>query len=223
MRFGFFLGEALGSLRRNWVMTMAAVITVFISTVILGVVLVTGKNLDEGATSLKNRVMIEVFIKDETTPQQQKEFEQRIGAMPEVKEYAFVSKDEALERFQESYSERITANLPINPLPASYEIYVKDADQVDAVAARFYDEAIVDHTPGTQDFGQRFVISGAVLKSKCQPIRRQAVSKLAGCARCHVRLDQNKSTSHPADLLRACDYLNRIGLLAAIGACQAHT
>ncbi len=151
MRFGFFLSEALGSLRRNWVMTMAAVITVFISTAILGVVLVTDRNLDQGATSLKNRVLIEVFIKDDTTPEQQAAFEQKIMAMPEVKEFDFVTKEEALERFRKSFGERITASLPINPLPASYEIYVKDADQVDTVAARFYDEKIVDHTPGTND------------------------------------------------------------------------
>jgi cell division transport system permease protein len=151
MRLGFFLAEALGSLRRNWVMTMAAVITVFISTAILGIVLVTDSNLDQGATSLKNRVMIEVFIKDETTPEQQKAFEQKVTAMPEVKEITFVSKEEALDRFRKSFGERITASLPINPLPASYEVYVKDADQVDIVAARFYDEPIVSHTPGTKD------------------------------------------------------------------------
>ena len=67
MRLGFFLSEAFGSMRRNWVMAMAAVITVFISTAILGAVLVTRDNLNQGATSLKNRVMIEVFIKDDAT------------------------------------------------------------------------------------------------------------------------------------------------------------
>jgi len=151
VRLGFFLAEAFGSLRRNWVMTMAAVITVFISTAILGTVLVTDKNLDRGATSLKNRVMIEVFIKDEATPQQQKAFEQKVLTMPEVKEVTFVSKEEALDRFRDSFGERITASLPVNPLPASFEVYVKDAGQVDAVAKRFYDEEIVSHTPGTQD------------------------------------------------------------------------
>jgi len=151
VRVGFFLSEALGSLRRNWVMTMAAVITVFISTVILGGVLVLGENLNRGATSLENRVMIEVFIKDETTPQQQQEFQQRVLAMPEVKEVKFVSKDEALRRFQETVGSYVTKNLPTNPLPASFEVFVNDADQVDTVAARFYDDPIVDNTPGTQD------------------------------------------------------------------------
>lgn len=149
MRIGFFLREALGSIKRNWVMTMAAVITVFISTAILGAVLVTDRNLDRGATSLKNRVTIEVFIKDEAGPDGQQALEQKIAAMPEVKSFTYISKDEALERFKERYGERIVQNLPINPLPASFEIQVNDADQVETVAQRFFDDPNVDNDKGT--------------------------------------------------------------------------
>jgi cell division transport system permease protein len=151
MRFSFFLAEAFGSMRRNWVMAMAAVITVFISTAILGAVLVTRDNLNQGATSLKNRVMIEVFIKDEATPEQTQALERRIKGMDEVKSYKYISKDEALRRFRERFGERIVANLPINPLPASYEIQVKDADRVDSVAEAFFDDPVVDNDPGTHN------------------------------------------------------------------------
>ena len=151
MRFSFFLAEALGSMRRNWVMAMAAVITVFISTAILGAVLVTRDNLNQGATSLKNRVMIEVFIKDEASPAQTQALERKIQGMNEVKSYKYISKDEALRRFRERFGERIVANLPINPLPASYEIQVKDADRVDSVAQQFFDNPTVDNDPGTHN------------------------------------------------------------------------
>jgi len=53
MRFSFFLAEAFGSMRRNWVMAMAAVITVFISTAILGAVLVRYNEAGQAATSIK--------------------------------------------------------------------------------------------------------------------------------------------------------------------------
>ncbi len=151
MRLGFFLSEALGSMRRNWVMAMAAVITVFISTAILGAVLVTRDNLNQGATSLKNRVMIEVFVKDEASQEQVQALEKKIQGLSEVKSYKYISKDEALRRFRERFGERIVANLPINPLPASYEIQVKDADQVDTVAAKFFDDPAVDNDPGTHN------------------------------------------------------------------------
>jgi len=151
MRFSFFLSEALGSMRRNWVMAMAAVITVFISTAILGAVLVTRDNLNQGATSLKNRVMIEVFVKDEATPEQTQSLERKIQGMADIKSYKYISKDEALRRFRERFGERIVANLPINPLPASYEIQVKDADRVDTVAQQFFKDSTVDNDPGTHN------------------------------------------------------------------------
>jgi cell division transport system permease protein len=151
MRFGFFLGEAFGSMRRNWVMAMAAVITVFISTAILGGVLVTRDNLSQGATSLKNRVMIEVFIKDEAKPEAVQALEKKIQAMPEVKTYTYISKDEALARFREKFGERIVANLPVNPLPASFEIQAKDANTVDKIAQQFFTDPTVDNDPGTHN------------------------------------------------------------------------
>ncbi len=154
MRLGFFLKEAFGSMRRNWVMAMAAVITVFISTAILGAVLVTRDNLNQGATSLKNRVLIEVFIKDDAPDEQKAALEQKIQQLQEqgvVKSYTYISKDEALKRFEDRFGPRIVQNLPINPLPASYEIQVKDANQVDAVARKFFDEAAVDNDPGTHN------------------------------------------------------------------------
>ena len=151
MRFSFFLSEAFGSMRRNWVMAMAAVITVFISTAILGAVLVTRDNLNQGATNLKNRVKIEVFIKDEATPEQTQALERKIQGLNDVKSYKYISKEEALRRFRERFGERIVANLPINPLPASYEIQVKDAAQVDSVAQQFFKDPTVDNDPGTHN------------------------------------------------------------------------
>jgi cell division transport system permease protein len=155
MRLGFFFREALGSLRRNWIMSLAAVLTVFISMAILGLVLVMQDNLNSGATSLKNRVMIEVFIKKDTGPNEIKAMEASIADMSEVKNYRFVTEDQALEEFKERLGEnadQLLANLTTNPLPASFRIFVKDANQVDAVAARFFDDPIVDNSaPGKTD------------------------------------------------------------------------
>jgi cell division transport system permease protein len=154
MRFSFFLGEAFGSMRRNWVMAMAAVITVFISTAILGAVLVTRDNLNQGATNLKNRVMIEVFIRDNSTPQQTTALAQKIDALKaqgQVKSYTYISKAQALQIFKKRFGERIVQNLPINPLPASYQIQVQNTDNVDKVAALFFNDPTVDNSPGTHD------------------------------------------------------------------------
>jgi cell division transport system permease protein len=145
--FSFFLGEALGSLRRNWVMTMAAVMTVFISMSILGVSLVTDRNLNQGTTSLENRILIKVFISDKATPQQVNALRQLIDGNKDVKTVAYVSKTEALARYKAmmgSEGQAILDNLPNNPLPASFEVQVKNPNEVETVAASFVGNPAVD-------------------------------------------------------------------------------
>jgi cell division transport system permease protein len=157
VRLSFFFGEAFGSLRRNWVMTIASVMTVFITMAILGLVLVTDRNLNQGATSLKNRVLIEVFIKDSATQDQVHALEAKIQGLQQqgtVKSSTYISKDQALEEFRQRLgdnAQQILENLPNNPLPASYRIYLKDPNRVDEIASQFFNDPAVDNTPGTTD------------------------------------------------------------------------
>lgn len=156
MRAGFFFHEALESLRRNWVMTVASIVTVVVTMAIFGVALVTDRNLTQGATSLTNRVEIEVFINDSVSaiPSQVSAMEAQILAMPEVRKVDFVSKDEALQRLKKELGpggSGVLNNLYTNPLPASFEIFAKNPAQVDRVAARFFHDPRVDNSPGTTD------------------------------------------------------------------------
>lgn len=137
-------------MRRNWVMALAAVITVFISTAILGGVLVTRDNLNEGATNLKNRVMVEVFIRDDASAEAVQALERKLQGMPEVKTYRYISKEEALRIFRERYGS-LADNLQSNPLPASYEIQAVDANDVDMIAKQFFTDPAVDNDPGTHN------------------------------------------------------------------------
>jgi cell division transport system permease protein len=149
------LSEALESLRRNWVMTIASVLTVLVTMAILGVVLVTDKNLKEGTTSLTNRVEIEVFIKG--APPQQSAIDAlgaKIRSMPQVKSVTYISQAQALQDLKKmlgSNADQIVNNLETNPLPASYKIFVKDPGEVDQVARQFFNDPNVDNDPGTTD------------------------------------------------------------------------
>jgi len=153
VRLSFFFSEALESLRRNWVMTIASVLTVLVTMAILGVVLVTDKNLHEGTTSLTNRVEIEVFIKG--APPQQSSIDAlrtKIQSMPQVKSFTYISQQQALIDFKKTLgpnSAEIINNLESNPLPASYKIYVKNPNEVDQVAQQFFNDPNVDNDPGT--------------------------------------------------------------------------
>lgn len=94
---------------------------------------------------------IEVFIKDDLTRAEREAMAAEIAAMPEVELYHFVSKREALRRFKREFGDRITVDWSSNPLPASFEILVRESDQVRTVARRFFDDPRVGNTPGTHD------------------------------------------------------------------------
>ena len=153
MRFKFFFSEALDSLVRNWVMSVAAVVTVLVSMFVLGVGLILFFNLQHAISDLRNKLEIEVFIKNTASPNEVDQLGDEIRAMPEVKEVTFISKEEALERLRRSLKghEDVLDALSGNPLPPSYEILLRDPEKIEMVATRFFDNPVVDNSPGTHD------------------------------------------------------------------------
>jgi len=153
MQFRFFFNEAINSLVRNWVMSVAAIVTVLVSMFVLGLGLILFFNFEQAISDLRNKLEIEVFIKNTASPGDISKLGDQIRAMSEVKDVNFVSKDEALKRLKESFKghEDVLDALSGNPLPPSYEISLKDPSQIETVAQRFFDNPIVDNSPGTHD------------------------------------------------------------------------
>ena len=153
MNFKFFFNEAVNSLVRNWVMSMAAIVTVLVSMFVLGLGLIMFFNFQHAISDLRNKLEIEVFIKNTASPAQIDDLGDEIRAMPEVKDVYLVSKEEALDRLRKSLQghEDVLDALSGNPLPPSYEITLKDPERIEEVASRFFDNPVIDNTPGTHD------------------------------------------------------------------------
>ncbi len=67
-RISFFLKEAFGSLRRNFFMTIAALVTVFLSIVVLGGVLVFVYTTDALLKEVEQKVEITVYLNTDPDP-----------------------------------------------------------------------------------------------------------------------------------------------------------
>jgi cell division transport system permease protein len=152
-KLSFFLKETFGSLRRNYFMTIAALVTVFLSIVVLGGVLVFVFTTDALLKEVEQKVEIAVYFKTDPadpTPEQMTALQTEISRWPEVKECVFVSKEEALERIKEWYKDtpEVYESLTSNPLPNSLEISLIDPQAVHTVAERIEaqdpDKAILD-------------------------------------------------------------------------------
>ena len=93
-RISFFLKEAFGSLRRNYFMTIAALVTVFLSIVVLGGVLVFVYTTDALLKEVEQKVEITVYLKTDPDPTQDQidAMQTQILGWAEVKSSVFVSK-----------------------------------------------------------------------------------------------------------------------------------
>jgi len=132
---------------------MAAIVTVLVSMFVLGLGLIMFFNFQHAISDLRNKLEIEVFIKNTASPAQIDDLGDEIRAMPEVKDVYLVSKEEALDRLRKSLQghEDVLDALSGNPLPPSYEITLKDPERIEEVASRFFDNPVIDNTPGTHD------------------------------------------------------------------------
>ena len=163
-RISFFFKEAFGSLRRNYFMTIAALVTVFLSILVLGGVLVFVFTADALLKEVEQKVEITVYFKTkpaDPTTEQMTALQTEILSWDEVKTCDFVSKEEALERMKEWYADKpeIWENLTSNPLPASLEITLVDPQKADAVKRMIEDEdpdkAVIDEVEFGKDVADK--------------------------------------------------------------------
>jgi cell division transport system permease protein len=136
-RISFFFKEAFGSLKRNYFMTIAALVTVFLSMLVLGGVLVFVFTTDALLGQVEQKVEITVYFKTKPDPstEQITTLQTEIKSWDEVSTCEFISKEDALDRIKEWYADKpeIWENLTSNPLPASLEITLVDPQTADEV------------------------------------------------------------------------------------------
>ncbi len=133
---GYFLRETMSSFRRNWVMSLGAVITIFFSLLLVGTFVITGVVVNDIVSSVEQKVMIQVFLKDGYPEEDLTALQEAVSADSErVAGVEYVSKEQALERFREQMADspEIVQELEGNPLPASLEIELTDAHYVNEV------------------------------------------------------------------------------------------
>jgi cell division transport system permease protein len=68
-QLGYFARETLISLRRNLLMTVAGILTVTVSLLLLGGILLFQQWVDHGTEKWKHGVEFEVFMKPDATQQ----------------------------------------------------------------------------------------------------------------------------------------------------------
>lgn len=132
MNFGFFFSEALRTLRRNSAPSIAAFLTVMVTTLVLGVFIPITNIATGAANDVRSRLMVEVFLKDSATTAQKNELRQKLTSDSNVKSVHYVSKDEAKKSLKGALKDA-SELLGKNPLPASFQVTPDNPDRVGAI------------------------------------------------------------------------------------------
>ena len=133
----YFITESLNSIRRNGLMSLASLMTVALSLLILGVFIILVMNLNHMASVLESQVQVTVYLQDTLKEVEVREVGTRITKLPGVTRVNFIAKEEAMNRFKQRLGEQqgLLAELgEANPLPNSFEVKLDRPERVKPVA-----------------------------------------------------------------------------------------
>jgi cell division transport system permease protein len=147
MRLNYFLSETAVNLKRNLLMTIAAISTVAISLLLLGGAQILQLVVANVTSNWEGKVEVSVFLRSDVTEGELDSLRSDLAGMPEIDTFTYVSKDQAYEDFKKLYADQpeLYEVLPKDSLPASFRISLVDASDAEEVSAR------VEGSPGIED------------------------------------------------------------------------
>jgi cell division transport system permease protein len=138
MRLGFFLREAMRGLRRSSAPALAALLTILLTALVLGVFIPIVQATTGTANEVRSRVVADVYIKESATELERTDLRRAIENTANVKSVEFISKAEALSHAQKKNPKAFKAGAELlgsNPLPASFRVTPEDPDRLEEVVA----------------------------------------------------------------------------------------
>ncbi|HEV7887741.1 MAG TPA: permease-like cell division protein FtsX [Acidimicrobiales bacterium] len=156
----YVVRETASNLRRNLLMTTAAVLTVAVSLSLFGGSLLAKKGIDRATLRWRGGVDLSVFLDPKGSPDQADAIGNKLRAMPEVKKFTFYNHDDAYNEFKEMFKnspEEVRSVTPAD-LPTSFRVVPKRAEDAQLIAARFENE------PGVLDVALAQKIVDSIIK-----------------------------------------------------------
>lgn len=137
MRLSLYLMEALRSLRSSMSISLAAAVTVLSAVFMLGIFIPVYLEVQSVVNDQRDKLDVRVYIDDHSPVEQVNALRTAIDAHSNTKQVTFISKADALEEVRKQVDPSVLEELVANPLPASFEVTLKDPgkrqDLVDAL------------------------------------------------------------------------------------------
>ncbi len=143
--------EAWDGLWRNPALSLLSAAAIGISLYVLGLFLLLAFNLNRFVEELGRETQIQVYLREDATPDQIKTLRAEFASDPAIAAVRFVSKADARQRFQRDFPtlRDLPGQVGGNPFPASFDLQIlgayRDPGALDRIA-KSYDKA-----PGVEE------------------------------------------------------------------------
>ncbi|MGH2952123.1 MAG: cell division protein FtsX, partial [Solirubrobacterales bacterium] len=137
-RVVFFLAEAFRALRRSAAPSIAAIVTIVVTTLLLGVLVPVLQASGSKTEDVREQIGLNVFMVPDARGTEIRSVEERLAAIPHVTGVEFISKRDAipiLESRVEGDLKESIGQLNSNPLPPSFRVDIDDPDNLRTVTA----------------------------------------------------------------------------------------
>ena len=142
MRPIFFLREAIRALKRNAIPSFAAMATVLVTVLVLGVFLPVVQATTGAANEVRNKVIADVYLKADVKKADIQRVEQLLKAEPLVGNVQFISKEQAY-RTERKRNPKAYELLGSNPLPDTFRVTPVKPDDISKLK-----DALAPQAPG---------------------------------------------------------------------------
>jgi cell division transport system permease protein len=168
----FSLRRAWQGFWRNAIMSLAATATMVLMLLLLSGFWILQTGLQASLDYTESKVEVVANLKDNVKDAEVSPILKELRSMPQVKAVTFITEDEALERWRarlaEQGEEDLTRYLDVNPLHASLEVQLVQADAYEAVvgelrATRWSD--VIDEVKEQQQLAESVVTVTNVLST----------------------------------------------------------
>lgn len=131
----FFIREALIGLKRSSLMMVISIATVTISMLIFGFFLLFSVNLNNLADFFVSKLEIRVFLNDNLTRREKRNFQDLLSQDATIKAIEFVSKETAWETLKTQYEgSKLSTYITKNPLPDTLIVRLRAQSDIQAIA-----------------------------------------------------------------------------------------
>jgi cell division transport system permease protein len=135
-RIAFFISEAFRALRRSAAPSVAAIVTIVVTTMLLGVLIPVLHASESKTQDVREQIGLRVFLFQDAQQGEIKKLQGKIENIQHVESADFISKKEAVRILKGRLEGDIKSSLNElhgNPLPPSFDITLDDPDNINAV------------------------------------------------------------------------------------------